>query len=72
MKAKRLYILIGLIISINFVFCQDKINDNLPKIEFRETIHDFGEIEYNGNGDYEFVFKNIGKGPLVITKVRTS
>jgi archaellum component FlaG (FlaF/FlaG flagellin family) len=72
MKIKKLYILIALIISFNFVYGQDEIRTNLPIIEFKETIHNFGEIEYKGNGTYEFVFKNIGKGPLLITNVRTS
>lgn len=43
-----------------------------PKIEFEKTIHDFGDIEYGGNGTYEFVFKNTGNEPLIITDVKSS
>lgn len=43
------------------------------KIEFEATSHDFGTIsESGGPAVYEFVFKNTGDGPLILTNVRTS
>ncbi|MCF8373076.1 MAG: DUF1573 domain-containing protein [Bacteroidales bacterium] len=42
------------------------------EITFEKTIHDFGKIPYRGNGECEFVFKNTGKDPLVLTNVKTS
>ena len=72
MYRNRLFILIGLITSCSFLFSQNNVVENLPEIEFQKMIYDFGEIEYNGNGDCEFVFKNIGKGPLVIKNVKSS
>ncbi len=41
-------------------------------IEFSETEHDFGKIEQNSVAEYQFIFKNTGKEPLVISNVQTS
>jgi hypothetical protein len=43
-----------------------------PYIEFAELTHDFGTIIQGGDGNYEFVFKNTGKEPLIINNVRSS
>lgn len=43
-----------------------------PYIEFAELTHDFGTIVQGGDGNYEFVFKNTGKEPLIINNVRSS
>lgn len=43
-----------------------------PVITFEETTHNFGEINYKGDGTYEFEFENTGKEPLLLTKVRSS
>ena len=53
-------------------FSQEAINKNLPKIEFKVSVYDFGEIEYGSSGNYDFVFKNVGKGPLLIKNVKSS
>jgi hypothetical protein len=45
---------------------------NLPEITFEAIEHDYGTIEYNGNGEYEFVFENTGDSPLVLKNVKTS
>ena len=65
----------GLIIFLFIVvaaLAQDDEKKNWPKIEFEDLIHDFGDIPYNASGDYDFVFKNVGKGPLIIKKVQSS
>lgn len=45
---------------------------NAPEITFVSVTHDFGTIPFQGNGTYEFEFKNTGKEPLVLSEVRSS
>lgn len=47
-------------------------NPNAPEITFDKTVHDYGTIEYNGDGKCEFKFTNTGKEPLILTNVRSS
>lgn len=42
------------------------------KIEFKETNHDFGEIEFGGEAIFDFKFINKGKSPLIIANVRST
>lgn len=44
----------------------------MPEIYFENTTHNFGKIEYNGDGTCEFIFKNTGKEPLLLTNVKAS
>lgn len=42
-----------------------------PKISFKETVYDFGQISLKGGKvSHEFSFTNIGNGNLVITNAR--
>lgn len=41
-------------------------------IEFKTTEHDFGVIPQGGDGTYEFIFRNTGKAPLILSNVRSS
>jgi len=43
-----------------------------PHIQFENTKHNFGTILQNGDGNWEFKFKNTGKEPLIIQNVRSS
>jgi len=45
---------------------------NAPEIVFEKEVHDFGTIEYGGNGTYDFKFSNTGKSPLIISNARGS
>ncbi|HEY0029787.1 MAG TPA: DUF1573 domain-containing protein [Bacteroidia bacterium] len=45
---------------------------SLSEITFDKETHDFGTVEYAGNGTYEFRFKNTGKEPLIITDAKGS
>jgi archaellum component FlaG (FlaF/FlaG flagellin family) len=45
---------------------------SLAEMTFEKDIHDFGSIDYAGNGTYEFKFKNTGKEPLIITDAKGS
>lgn len=67
---KRISILlIALIASVTVLSAQD----NVAKIEFAETTHDFGNIqEANGDVTCEFPFTNTGKIPLIITRATSS
>ncbi|HEX5003002.1 MAG TPA: DUF1573 domain-containing protein [Bacteroidia bacterium] len=45
---------------------------NAPEIVFETEVHDFGTIEYGGDGTYDFKFTNTGKSPLIISNARGS
>lgn len=51
---------------------QVKIDKKAPEITFEKNLHDFGTIPYRGDGTYEFKFKNTGKNPLTVSRVKTS
>jgi hypothetical protein len=59
-----------------WVFAQETVkteNPNAPEITFEKgLIHDFGTIEYKGKAEYDFVFTNTGKEPLIITSCSAS
>lgn len=45
---------------------------NAPEIVFEKEVHDFGNIEFGGDGTYAFRFTNTGKDPLVISDAKGS
>ena len=47
-------------------------NKAQAEMMFKDTLHIFGKIWYQGKAEYEFVFKNTGKAPLIITDVKSS
>lgn len=49
-----------------------KNDPNAAEIVFEKDVHDFGTIEYGGNGSYDFKFSNTGKSPLIISNARGS
>ncbi len=75
------------IIIIHIAFClfitipsMAKINplpgnrtpEGKPRIEFKETVHEFKIIETGEKAFYDFIFFNTGTAPLVISNVRSS
>jgi len=44
----------------------------LAEITFKNVENDFGFLPYKGDGTCEFVFKNTGKAPLILTNVKSS
>lgn len=42
------------------------------KIKFNKTTHDYGEVEYEGNGTCTFDFTNTGNAPLIISNAKAS
>lgn len=75
---KGIYALVVLFAMSFTAFAQeeqktDVNNDpNAPEIVFEKEVHDFGTIEYGGNGVYDFKFSNTGKSPLIISNARGS
>ena len=51
---------------------EEKAKDQGQEIWFEEYLHDYGEIEQDGDGSWSFVFKNLGEKPFVINKVRST
>lgn len=49
-----------------------KSNTNAGVFEFATEVLDFGEIAQNSDGQRVFKFKNTGKAPIIITKVKSS
>ena len=49
-----------------------KFNKKAPEITFQKTEYDFGTIAYGSDAICEFVYKNTGKSPLILTNVRSS
>ncbi len=73
---KNLVFSILLFLSASALFAQDATKDvvaqNGPEISFKETAHDYGLILLNGDGTYEFEFKNTGNEPLILSQPRSS
>ena len=61
-------LLIGIAIFSSFALSAQ----NKAHIDFKETIFDYGEIPFKGNGECTFTLTNTGKGPLVLNEVTTS
>jgi hypothetical protein len=51
---------------------QPVANTSLAEMTFEKDVHDFGTLEYEGNGTYEFKFTNTGKEPLIISDAKGS
>jgi hypothetical protein len=73
---KKISVILGIAILFAVFSCKqtsDKTSGSAEaSIEFEESVHDFGTLPYNGDGTYEFVFKNTGNVPLVLKNVRSS
>ncbi len=70
------FILLFALVSVNGVNADEKndeakaVSKDAPRIEFKEAVHDFGEVFQNAKPKHTFTFKNIGKSKLVIEKVK--
>ena len=51
---------------------QEAVQIGSAEISFEKEVHDYGVIEQNANGVYDFVFTNTGTEPLLITNARGS
>lgn len=51
---------------------QNQIPSSGPKIEFSETVHNYGQIQKGSDGNCQFTFTNNGTEPLILSNVRAS
>ena len=71
------YFLFSIVLAISVISCgqdndKEQGSGKKPEMIFSKTDYNYGAIDYNGNGTYEFVFKNTGKVPLIIKRVDSS
>lgn len=74
---KIIFTLGSVILTILAASAQEKVTTpvaptSTAEITFTDESHDFGTLEYAGNGTYEFKFKNTGKEPLIISDAKGS
>ncbi len=73
---KRFLSIVSVVLLATLVSCSQSNTANEKKkaaeITFSEAEHDFGNIEQESEATYAFVFKNTGKGTLLINNVQTS
>jgi hypothetical protein len=62
------------LVAFSFVFISLSAFSQLkgPVITFDKTLHDYGTLYQNDNGDCVFTFKNDGDEPLVLSSVKSS
>jgi archaellum component FlaG (FlaF/FlaG flagellin family) len=75
---KALFSITAIFIATASIIAQEPVKTPAPavtslaEITFDKDVHDFGKLDYAGNGTYEFRFKNTGKEPLVISNAQGS
>ena len=63
---KHFFTAAAVVLASSFAFAQEA-NPNAAQISFTQETIDYGKITKDANGEREFVFKNTGKEPLIIT-----
>jgi hypothetical protein len=63
---KHFFTAAAVVMASTFAFAQEA-NTNAAQISFTQETIDYGNIKKDANGEREFVFKNTGKEPLIIT-----
>ncbi len=69
--ALRLILLLALSITFN-VSAQDISKETAPVLQLEESTFDFGDLKQGDKVSHEFILKNDGKSPLVISNVITT
>lgn len=69
---KNLVLLMAMVFTIVSAIAQNEKPAVGPEISFKKTTHDYGTIELNGDGTYNFEFTNTGNEPLILSKPRSS
>jgi len=64
-------LIITLIVLISIVKMSAQSIES-PEFKFEETKHDFGDMNQGVSKEHEFKFTNVGKEPLIISKVLTT
>ncbi|MCD4794834.1 MAG: DUF1573 domain-containing protein [Bacteroidales bacterium] len=64
---------IGIMLIFTTACSQNDEGKNNAEMTFKEDLtFDYGKIKQNSEGTHEFVFKNSGNDPLIITNVKSS
>jgi hypothetical protein len=58
------------VLGTNKLVAQEVTNG--AQIKFAKDIHDYGNVEYGGNGQCTFEFTNTGNAPLIISNAKGS
>ena len=69
---KKFFVTLMVMFSMILLTNAQGVVENGPEIEFEKTVHQFGDIPYKGNAVYEFVFKNTGNEPLILSQPKSS
>ncbi len=69
---KVIYLLGIMLLMAGAAMAQDAKTQSGPEIEFEKTVHDYGDVPYNGDGQCEFRFTNTGTEPLLVLKPKSS
>ncbi len=72
---KRISIVVGLMVLVSVVGNaqnRSKRNQANAEMKFVSESHDYGSMEYNGDGSHTFKFTNNSSKPLVVTNVKSS
>ncbi|MCB9015369.1 MAG: DUF1573 domain-containing protein [Lentimicrobiaceae bacterium] len=75
---KSITMLAAALMTMGSIFAQEvktetaAQNPNAPEITFTKTVHDYGTIFVQGDGNCEFEFTNTGKEPLILSSVKSS
>lgn len=74
---KRIPVIVGFILILSLISCsqtpqQASEQNKAITIKFEKTVHDYGNIQEEGDGTCEFNFTNTGEEPLVLRNVRSS
>lgn len=72
MKKLFLSILLAIVVVFTANAQSQKSTSTQAEITFTEMEHDYGEVVKGGDGMCEFIYKNTGKAPLMLTNVRSS
>ncbi|MCQ2326593.1 MAG: DUF1573 domain-containing protein [Bacteroidales bacterium] len=72
MKKLFLSILLAIVVVFTANAQSQKSTSTQAEITFTELEHDYGEVVKGGDGMCEFIYKNTGKAPLMLTNVRSS
>jgi len=60
------------VFTANNLAAQTEVPAAGASIDFQKEVHDYGLVEYNGNGECEFEFTNTGTAPLIISNAKGS
>lgn len=64
--------MVAAVFTAHNVVAQTEVPAAGAQIEFEKEVHDYGLVEYNGDGECEFKFTNTGTAPLIISNAKGS